>query len=840
MTLMLPSSHSKDYSAQRSDAGRFSFLADPDPNSADKPPATSNDSDLAGQTKRNNADAGGEQQAPISNDQSKHTTGEQAAPQASPDENEDGGYVEGPRPDYDDYGQELGKNARFWKTYVKEAYRWDADMVDGWNKSLDLILIFVSSTLNVQLSGNMTAMCFITRQLCSLLYLPRASLFVIESSKSPQPDPAETSAQTLSVISVTLLAMANAQSGAPFDFIPPVPPTFVAPTSAVWVNALWYLSLSLSVGVSLVALLGKDWARAYMAELTGQPYQQARKRQQRWDSLEKWRMPQLIMFLPIVLHLALLLFAIGLTIYLWRIHLGAAAPVLVVTFAATAVYVVSTVLPLVHKNCPYGTPLAQLLPILVGYFELPSTIKSSTKVLFHQSRVYFKQALASVQVYYRRAAACMRIWQPRQSDPEALIVGNPQEEESTVPQGENIRIDEDTLMDNLTSRAIAWLLVNYEDTQSADIALQAIAGANAHLPMGPLVACSVDWLLTQRLDNCYATRQKTGKQYLKDIRLLEPATLYYRASVAVHMWRKTSPTILDLSYYYHYHFNLAETPLCIVDHSLKRRSRSPNKAAFALASWALIELDRLPVTKWVTSTVELFESHCNDSAALDGEALSMLMKSVSYVLGAHAFEHTPLLLALVGVLTSSRSSRSQVAYQVGVALIGPMILKPDTTLNQPPSGVHSEVGSETRKVHYNMRFLDSVKRPELIPPGLLEIGLLELLKHLPQTRKRSDLVTINDALQKYDYRQDSLEIQGFVIATTGYNSRYLADVVIPRVKPADDGSFAASELARATYLSVVNMEFLDTLTLWSRDLRIVRTCMTAQCPQATCGSSANM
>ncbi|KAG8709760.1 hypothetical protein FRC09_000485 [Ceratobasidium sp. 395] len=478
MTLMLPSSHSKDYSAQRSDAGRFSPPADPDPNSANKPPTTSND----GQTKGNDADAGGEEQVPISDDQSKPTTGQQAAPQPSPDENEDSGirleleaYVEGPRPDYDDYGQELGKNARFWKTYVKEAYRWDADMVDGWNKSLDLILIFVSSTLNVQLSRNMTAMCLTTRQHCSLLYPPRTSLFVIESSKSLQPDPAETSAQPLSIISLTLLAMANTQSGALFNFTPPAQPTFVAPISAVCVNALWYLSLSLSVGVSLVALLGKDWARAYMAELTGQPYQQARKRQQRWDSLEEWRMPQVIMFLPIVLHLALLLFAIGLTIYLWRIHLGAAVPVLVVTFAATAVYVVSTVLPLVHKNCPYGTPLAQLLPILVKYFrELPSTMKSSTKTLFDQSKMYSGKALASVQACCRRITACMCIWQPRQSDPEALAVEVPQKEESAVPQDEDVQIDEDTLMDHLTSRAIAWLLINYEDTQSADIALQAI------------------------------------------------------------------------------------------------------------------------------------------------------------------------------------------------------------------------------------------------------------------------------------------------------------------------------------------------------------------------------
>ncbi|KAF8752469.1 hypothetical protein RHS01_07698 [Rhizoctonia solani] len=38
----------------------------------------------------------------------------------------------------EDYG--LGKEAKFWKTYVKETDRWDGELVDGWNKSLDVLL----------------------------------------------------------------------------------------------------------------------------------------------------------------------------------------------------------------------------------------------------------------------------------------------------------------------------------------------------------------------------------------------------------------------------------------------------------------------------------------------------------------------------------------------------------------------------------------------------------------------------------------------------------------------------------------------------------------------------
>ncbi|KAH7314003.1 hypothetical protein B0J17DRAFT_351854 [Rhizoctonia solani] len=43
----------------------------------------------------------------------------------------------------DEYG--LGREAKLWKTYVKETDNWDGELVDGWNKSLDVLLVFVSS-----------------------------------------------------------------------------------------------------------------------------------------------------------------------------------------------------------------------------------------------------------------------------------------------------------------------------------------------------------------------------------------------------------------------------------------------------------------------------------------------------------------------------------------------------------------------------------------------------------------------------------------------------------------------------------------------------------------------
>ncbi|KAG9085532.1 hypothetical protein FS749_004352, partial [Ceratobasidium sp. UAMH 11750] len=44
----------------------------------------------------------------------------------------------------DDLGAEMAREARVWKTYVRESDKSDKELVDGRNNSLDVLLIFVS------------------------------------------------------------------------------------------------------------------------------------------------------------------------------------------------------------------------------------------------------------------------------------------------------------------------------------------------------------------------------------------------------------------------------------------------------------------------------------------------------------------------------------------------------------------------------------------------------------------------------------------------------------------------------------------------------------------------
>ncbi|KAG8731429.1 hypothetical protein FRC11_004190 [Ceratobasidium sp. 423] len=162
-------------------------------------------------------------------------------------------------------------------------------------------------------------------------------------------------------MSQTLWSLANGSQ--PTNPSPPPgmeAPPFKASPSAICVNVLWFLSLSLSVAVSLISMLAKEWCLEFMSGRTGPFGAQARRRQQRWDGIVEWKMKEVIIMLPSLIHLSLLLFAIGLCVFLWDVHYGVAIPVVLVTSLAAGAYFACTILPSRYDFCPYGTVLSRL------------------------------------------------------------------------------------------------------------------------------------------------------------------------------------------------------------------------------------------------------------------------------------------------------------------------------------------------------------------------------------------------------------------------------------------------------------------------------------------------
>ncbi|KAG8721006.1 hypothetical protein FRC09_008627 [Ceratobasidium sp. 395] len=363
----------------------------------------------------------------------------------------------------DEAWSEMEKGARVWRVYVKETDRWDKELVDGRNK------------------------------------------FIIESLKDLKPDYAESSAKALLAISQKLDAITSGQLITPSPRLESDSNGFSPPHASVVVNVLWLLSLSLSVAVSLIAMLAKEWCYKFMSGRSGQAYDQGRRRQQKWNGMEKWKMQEVLTYLPGLMHIALLLFAVGMCIHLWDVNIGVAVPVTAITSVATCVYIVVTVLPWFDQFCPYSTPV--------------TSSRSITGSLWEKSRPI---------IYPIINRAWLSVEHPKwlESALEHL-----RDRIKLVSYNTTGRSKEDayTPMDAVTSRMLAWMIVNCEDSHSVGVALQAIAGAGTGLPRAELIKHGALELAQAQLEACVHWDASSRKYYPKNDDALYPALRYSRA-----------------------------------------------------------------------------------------------------------------------------------------------------------------------------------------------------------------------------------------------------------------------------------------------------------------------
>ncbi|QRV99826.1 phosphatidylinositol phosphatase PTPRQ [Ceratobasidium sp. AG-Ba] len=385
-------------------------------------------------------------------------------------------------------GEDLDENAQIWDIYVEETDRSDKELVKEWSDSLDVLL---NSAYEMP-----------SDLLCRL---------VIESSHQLQPDPAETSAQTLLFISKALVAISKNQP-VEISSISEISVSDFSPSyNSVVVNTFWFLSLGLSVAVSLVAMLSKSWCNAFMSKRAGMKYQQGRRRQEKWNGIELWGMQNVFVYLPLLMHVALLLFFIGLALYLWGISISVASPIVALAVVSVLVYIIVTILPLVSDNCPFSTPLSK--PIQ----GIPHTVKLLGKLIWNflrflylgimsiRARLVVLPMLALNQ--YRLAIQKMRRFGYQNRSLLRSILGAdrgvPEVKLDALKVNPTTTLAQTILMDDTTCQMILWLIQNCDDQRILDTAIQSLAGARRKFPRAPLVENNVIELLVHRLDNCF-------------------------------------------------------------------------------------------------------------------------------------------------------------------------------------------------------------------------------------------------------------------------------------------------------------------------------------------------
>ena len=80
----------------------------------------------------------------------------------------------------------------------------------------------------------------------------------------------------------------------------------------------------MSLLAAFVAMLGKQWLNRYLRHTGGSMVERCGDRQRKFDGLEKWPFRLFIESLPIMLQIALLLLASGLSRYMWSVNTSVA------------------------------------------------------------------------------------------------------------------------------------------------------------------------------------------------------------------------------------------------------------------------------------------------------------------------------------------------------------------------------------------------------------------------------------------------------------------------------------------------------------------------------------
>ncbi|RDX49640.1 hypothetical protein OH76DRAFT_522713 [Lentinus brumalis] len=238
-------------------------------------------------------------------------------------------------------------------TIVKE---YSDDLVDRWNKEIDTLLVYAGLFSAIQTAFNIELYKRLT--------------------PDPDPDPIlvalERISAQLSGFAVNQAFVNSTQS--PFLILESTPTTPAVPLWVVVLNTLWFSSLISSLAAASIGIMVKQWLTEYKSGVSGTSRQTARLRQLRFNSLQRWRVREIVSILPVLLQIASGLFFSGLLILLWNLNRTVAIVGTILVGILAAFSLSTIVLPSVATHCSYLSPPSRAL------FEL---VRMSCKGLYH-------------------------------------------------------------------------------------------------------------------------------------------------------------------------------------------------------------------------------------------------------------------------------------------------------------------------------------------------------------------------------------------------------------------------------------------------------------------------
>ncbi|PFH47361.1 hypothetical protein AMATHDRAFT_87764 [Amanita thiersii Skay4041] len=227
--------------------------------------------------------------------------------------------------------------------------KYDKNMCDAWRDEIEKLLIFAG------------------------LFSATVTAFLVQSYRWLQEDHTETTALLLAHISLqlnNLVANTNATSPPMMAHSP-----FVPTEQSIRINVFWFLSLVLCLSAVVLGILCCQWLREYSSDFDLSTEHAITNRQMHMEGLFKWKVPEIISSLPVMLQLSVLLFFAGILDLLWSLHHVVAATITIIMGLTSIIVIFTTVAPVVQilyerspsiYQCPYKSPQSFLVFKLVN------------------------------------------------------------------------------------------------------------------------------------------------------------------------------------------------------------------------------------------------------------------------------------------------------------------------------------------------------------------------------------------------------------------------------------------------------------------------------------------
>ena len=180
------------------------------------------------------------------------------------------------------------------------------------------------------------------------------SAFLIELLHRLEPDPMDI---IQDVLIYQTQMMRNSSLG------PYVPAEFSPPEYIVVVNALFYGSLGVILLAAFIAMLIKTWVREFDRGLRAMsmPEQRAKTREFRYLGMERWKLIEMVGILPLLIHLSLFLFAIGLVLFLSHLSEPSFGVTIAIFGIGVLYYVITTWISVFVASSPFHSHLSRAL-----------------------------------------------------------------------------------------------------------------------------------------------------------------------------------------------------------------------------------------------------------------------------------------------------------------------------------------------------------------------------------------------------------------------------------------------------------------------------------------------